>query len=257
MARPLRKVSKKGHVYTRPGSVETNIDGALGDDLPTLKRRLAVKDRYSPDYLTSECLVHLIRESQTNGDLEKGNLLIPVLLIRCEAILNSKIDATTIPNATQLREDILGEFAVMLAYDDTEEARQELDFYECAFNSAFRTLRIDMVRREHEQSKRFRALQVRSPNYDEDGQELFSDGEGPGVVPTDTQDFDVDDLLLESLLDNERKAFVLHYIMGHEIESIDGTELTVAKICNVEGRTVRNWLRKAKQTLAKAMKEQI
>src|SRR5688500_18980108 len=111
MARPLRKTTRQGQTYKHPPSVVSNIDVAIGQNLFTLKNRLQGTDRESPDYLTSECLVHLIRDAQRREDHEASGVLVPVLLSRCEAILKSKIDRARYRNAEKLREDILGEFA--------------------------------------------------------------------------------------------------------------------------------------------------
>jgi cysteine desulfurase len=66
MAQPLTKLTRTGQLYTRPPSVEAKIDQALTEDEPRLWTRLQVTDRRAPDYLTSECLVHLFRSGTLN-----------------------------------------------------------------------------------------------------------------------------------------------------------------------------------------------
>lgn len=72
--------------------------------------------------------------------------VLPVLLGRCEANLLAKVPNTGMPDAASLRQDILDELAGLFATDTTTDGSDELDFYECRFNKAFRTLRIDAVR---------------------------------------------------------------------------------------------------------------
>jgi hypothetical protein len=57
---------------------------------------------------------------------------------RCEAILFKRIHDKSRPNAAAIREEILGEFGVLFAEDGSGQNPDELDFYECRFNRAFR-----------------------------------------------------------------------------------------------------------------------
>ena len=147
MVRPLTKRKRDGARYVRPQTIEAEIETALREDPATLRERLLNTDPASPDHLSSECLVHLIREALRSRDDEPLNRALPVLLGRCEAILRTKI-ANSLQNADQLPEEVLSEFSELLASDGTGERSDELDFYECRFNAAFAALRIDSVRRE-------------------------------------------------------------------------------------------------------------
>jgi hypothetical protein len=60
MARPLTKHDGTGKPYARPPEIEAQIDAALAQDLVTLRRRICATGPASPDYLNSECLVHLV-----------------------------------------------------------------------------------------------------------------------------------------------------------------------------------------------------
>ncbi len=114
MAQPLIKLTRTGKLYTRPRRIEANIDGALGQDFATLCARLKVTDDASPDYLASECLVHLIRDSNRRNDVKTRDHLVLALFSRCESNLKSTIPDSQVSNAADLREEILQEFALML-----------------------------------------------------------------------------------------------------------------------------------------------
>jgi hypothetical protein len=253
MARPLTKLTRTGTLYTRPTPIEENIDGALAEDLPALCRRAHVTDQGSPDYLTSECLVHLIRDSIRRTDLAMQSTLLPILLSRCEANLRAKIPRS-VPNAVHLRDEVLGEFALVLAKDGSTEDTDELDFYECKFNHAFRTLRISVLRRERDKTDGVVALSDVAGKPDEDVARRIE----AALRSPATQ---ADGLLLDERLDalppDERKAVVLHFVMGYEIESTDPNKPTVATLCNVSGRTIRSRLKLARKRLTQIIQEEI
>ena len=143
MARPLMKTTEKGEPYTRLPSVEAKIDCALMQDWATLARRARIVDPKAPDYLPSECLVHLIRDAIRRGDHRVATVLMPPLLVRCELNLNKTVPDSVMRNAEAVREEILSSFQLLFTDDAAEDA---LDYYECRFGRAFKTLRIDHFR---------------------------------------------------------------------------------------------------------------
>ena len=253
MVRLLTKCKGDGERYTRPPSIECEIEGALRDDLPTLKRRLSITDRESSDYLRSECLVHLIRDAQRREDNHRLNAVLQILLGRCEAILKDKI-FDQLPNVECLREDVLSEFSELLASDGTGERPDDLDLYECRFNLAFRTFRIDAVRSELKRIERTAEL----PDHREEG-ELEADEEvfvriSESLQTPETQQNNV--FLKEiqetigTLPPDERKALILCRVLGYKEESDDPDEITAATLCSCTGRTIRNRLSRAATKLS-------
>lgn len=146
MARPLEKTTN-GKLYTRPPEIEAATDAVVAQTLATQSRRALIRDPHHPEYLPSECLVHRIREARRRGDDAARDALLPLLLARCEANLNAKVDGQ-IAGAVELKEDILGDFAELFAIDGTPDDRHELDFFEVRFNRAFFTFRATRVRAE-------------------------------------------------------------------------------------------------------------
>jgi DNA-directed RNA polymerase specialized sigma24 family protein len=242
MAQPLTKLTKTGELYTRPPSVEANIDQALGDDLATLRARLQVTDRQAAHYLTSECLMHLFRDSSRRGDEKKRDTLVQAILTRCEAILKSKVPDSRVANAADIREDILQEFALLLAKDSVGENPSELDFFECRFNQAFRTFRVSKLRIVQTPPIRCVPLPDESDIPDDQVPKIL----GKALSCRASQE---DDLALNEMLDalpaDIREAVVLCYLMDYEEESEDPTRITAATLCDVTGRTIRNRLGKA------------
>jgi hypothetical protein len=251
MAQPLTKRKKNGEFYTRPPSVEANVDGALREDAAGIRRWLFVTHANDVNYLKSECLVHLARELTRRGETELRNAVVMALLVRCDAILKSKIDAAQVPNADEQREQILQEFALLLAGDGADENPDELDFFECKFNAAFRTFRIDNLRR----SKRADS-HTRLPT---DASDTENEVRMNRDVPS-CRGEQGDGLRRAELLDRFppkiREAVILCHEMGYDIESEDPEKITAAKLCEVSGRTIRDRLKKAKEILSQFNEEE-
>jgi hypothetical protein len=249
MATPLTKHSKEGVPYVRPAEVESNIDGALDQETAVLIRRAHVTDRASSEYLSSECLVHLIRAALRSGDDSRFNALLPILLLRCEANLKSTI-RRSVPNADQVREDVLGELGVLFASEGGDEPSHELDYYEVRFDHAFRTLRCAVLRRERKSTEGVEVLL--------DGAEI-EDGRGlPANLPTcrATQEDGVHRAELLDRLPHELRHVVILTEMGYVAESEDSNKVTVATLCKVKGRTVRARLKKARQLIQQMRPEE-
>ena len=148
MLRALRKMKGTGELYVRPPRIARILNKAISEEPSTLREHRRLTDPKAPDYLPSECLVYLFRDAKRRADNDLMNFLVLRILERCKAILDSKVPDSHCPNAADLREEVLGRFGVLLAEDGTCENQDELDFYECRFNQAFRTFRLDILRKE-------------------------------------------------------------------------------------------------------------
>lgn len=261
MVRVLTKQNKKtGVPYIRPTAIEAHIEDVLRDDFPRLLQRLSVTDKASPEYLTSECLVHLFRDAFRTGDDPRRDAVLVVLLGRCEAILKTKI-TKRLPNAEALRDYVLSEFSDLLASDGTGKVPDELDFYECRFNLAFRALYVDVLRQELPKVNENEELPDHQDKGDPDAYE------DPYVdVPDELKTRATqEDLLsmkdlrraIDALPPDECKAVILCHIFGYKEESEDPNEETAATLCNCTGRTIRNRLRRAEKKLLKFKKEDV
>lgn len=255
MRRPLTKHNHTGTRYARPPAVEAAIDTALAQDAATLRRRAVIRERRSLDFLPSEALVHLIREARRQNDDATFNALLPPLLTRCEANLNGTLRDDRAPNAADLREEVLSQFAELFASDGTGEHLDELDFFEVRFNSAFAALRIDLVRAEARRVGR----QAPLPDGVEKGEptsedEAFARLPHAAFLGPATQESSVfrSQLLaaINALPQDEREVVVLVHVLGYEVESEDRAKRTAATICGVSGRTIRSRLARAAAKLS-------
>ncbi len=249
-------------MYTRPRVVEAQIDEAVCLSRSDLRARLSIADRNAASYLRSECLVHLVREGRRSDDQQMMSAVLPVLLRRCEGILLSKVPDNKLPDAASLRQEILEEVADLFVTDGMGDFPNELDFYECKFNLAFRTLRLDVVDRVVR--RRTREIDVvelplfekaREPDAYVDAFAKVSDA----FKAKPTQEWDVlrEELreAIEDLPADERDAVVLVHGLGYKVESVDPDEETAATRCSCTGRTIRNRLASAAAMLSRFKEE--
>ena len=256
MVRPLTRRKKNGCLYVRPSAVEAHIAEALCQDKATLERRLLVTDRSSPEYLRSECLVHLIREAVRGETEDDYNQTLRVLLSRCEANLRSSI-VSRVPNAADVRSTVLAEFSMLLAVDASDNKSDELDYYECRFASALASLRKDILKHELKQVNRNAELPVEMEfdGYDEDVLErIGAIWRNPDLETSRLRD-ELVSAIDNELAPGERDAVVLCYVMGYKVESANPGEVTAATRCNCTGRTVRNRLTSAAAKLSRIKEE--
>lgn len=260
MARPLTKRRPDGTLYVRPPTVEKQVDLALTLAPNTLLERAYVEDGSKPEYLSCECLVHLIREANRRKDEDLRNKLLTPLLIRCERILLMKLPDGSRPSAAELRDEILGQFGELIALDGSNEDQLALDYYECRFNHAFRTLRLDLLRSERQYSKG----RIELPSNGEEDAGSLDDksmaclSRALSTPATQEESLFKQELseAIDALPTNERRAVALHFLHGYEVESVDPRRATVATICGVSGRTIRNRLARACATLAEVFQEE-
>ena len=258
MARPLTNTKVGGGLYSRPRAVEAQIDEAVCFSRSELQSRLLIADRSAPGYLRSECLVHLVRQGRRSDDQRLMSAVLPVLLGRCEANLLVKVQDGGVPDAASLRQEILEELTDLFVTDGTGDFPDELDFYECRFNKAFRTLRIDTVRRDKRRRKRSIAEVDLPPSEAASEPDAYEDAfarvsDAFKILPTQEWDVFREPFVnaIEALPDDEREAVILVHVLGYKEESDDPEKETAATRCNCTGRTIRNRLTRAAARLSR------
>lgn len=259
MIRPLTKKDQYGTPYRRPAEIEKAIDVATNQDIVTLRERAVVWKPDSPDFIPMECLVYLIREAGRRHEEQTMSVLLPPLLARCEAILKKKIFDSDMPNADEIRGEILAEFSVLFAEDGSGNNPDELDFFECRFNLAFRCFWIDFMRRETTRTEQLVELpsENEAPDSLDDEERLPRVSDAFQKAATQLPDVFLQQLLnaIQLLPPDERKAVILCCAFGLNEESDDPAETTAASLCGVTGRTIRNRLHRAAARLSKFKKE--
>lgn len=253
MARALLKVTKGGVGYRRPPDIESRIDAALAQNRDEQIRRARITNQDDPDYMCSECLVHLVREARIAGDKRMLDRLMPHLIERCVRRLKMTVPAS-IANAQNVREDILQSFCMLVAHAGTDEDSTGLDIFECRFNKGFVYLRHKYLRSEGGRAAKFRDL-----NDVRDGEGRVVDPDSvltrlsrAARTPANQEDFVyVADVMtqIQELPEAQRKAILLCGVQGYQPASEDPDEITAASICGISGTAARKNLRKAIEKL--------
>lgn len=258
MVRPLTKRTVDGELYTRPSRIEGEIRTVSELSPEILQERLNVTKPGTPGYISSECLVYLIRGAIRSDDQDQLSTVLLVLLSRCEAILVKKVSAELFPDAQSIREEILGQFSEMLAKDGVGENPDRLDIYESRFNLAFHSFYIDALRKEAKHSRNTVPLPDAATKDDMEEYEdtlvripeILQDCETPENVACR-------DELIQAIkkLPADEQNIIAHRLMGYQVESADPDEETIATRCRCSGRTIRNHLSRVAARLRKFTKE--
>lgn len=258
MARPLTKRDCNGATYKRPFRVEAQIDEMMQVPHADLRTRLLSPNRNDPGYLSSECLVHLVREGRISGNQQLMNTVLPVLLGRCETNLQITVSDGGVMDAASLRQNILENLTDLFVTDGNDDFPNELDFYECRFNMAFRALRIDLVRQDERRRRRSivltKPLPVNATNEPESDEDILARlSERARVLPTQEWTVFGEEIgkAINNLPDDEREAVGLVCMLGYKVESEDPKEETAATKCKCTGRTIRNRLTRAAEKLSR------
>jgi hypothetical protein len=236
-------------LYTRPVTIEAAIGIAIQQDIECLRQRAGLSDERQEDFLPLECLVYLIRDAWRRGDRTAMNTLMQPLLARCERILRVRLPDM----AAQDIENILSDFSFLFIEDGTNGHTDELDYFECRFNRAFRFFRIDYVRRELLRLERFEPLQEQFNSDDSsDDRPVKLPATIFGTRATQLTDAFRNERMaaISRLPPDERKAVFLCGIFGLKEESEDPHAITAATLCGVTGRTIRNRLTRAAAKLS-------
>ena len=260
MARALTKTQLDGSPYVRPPEIERQIDEVLPLGISELRERLAVTDAKDPKYLRSETLVHIVRMAILENREGLSGATLPVLLMRCAGNLNAKIHDGDLPDVESVKEEILSQFSELFVDDAVARDGGMLDYYECRFNSAFRTFRISVVRKEITRLKHLdEPEETDEETYDQPDDSLSHFLKNLPSPATQEWEMLRAPLIeaIRNLPRDERRAVVLVYVLGYKQESEDPNEVTAATRCKCTGKTIYNRLKRAEKKLSGFFKEYV
>ncbi len=239
---PLTRQTGSGEFLQRPASIEHEIANAVALPAGQLRARASAKPG-DEESMSSECIVHLIRQDLRDGSRRLADELTPLLLERCEASLHGSVRGFTSAAARDIREDVLDRLALSLLGPG-----DEADFLEVRFGLALKRLRIDACRRQRRRDQR----QILLDDY------CAGEGDPDSTIPAiDRLQSDrarqEDRLMIKqalaSLAAPERDVLVLHRLAGIPLRSKVKAHPDLVSLLKCSERTLRNRLRRAERRL--------
>lgn len=250
MAPPLRKRKLDGSAYFRPEPVEKML-GEL-EFLPrdVMLERCRVRDRGDPAYVSTECVMHLIRASHRDNSQARFAKLYGILLERAAHCLPRSRNTVHISSTQAEINELVMDTLNLLVSSDRNEYCEKLDYFEIRFDGAMAKLRLDAQRKVWR--KQNRNSQIENPETGELRPEVeqalgrydpFEDGK---IVDRDYRSkldaaIDTLPLLQQRIVHMLRK--------GIPIDSQDTYAVTISKTLGKVEKTIRSNRKKAYATL--------
>lgn len=249
MAIPLRKKSLiDEEPYQRRVKNEQLID--LLENLSAEELIQRCIDNEDP--IPSEVMLYFLRNVTKLLDYQTFKVLFTALFSRLEATLKRTIPDWVFGNAHQIREEILERFAELIAEDRNGE-HLKLDYYEVNFNSAFATLRKDVLRKigpANQTDPLEKAISL--TGMENDSVEILPDVENRIIQDFELGQSKLDDPsfrfslheAINKLPNDEREALGL-LLIGMPIEAKDPNACSISNTLQCSIKTVSNRLNRA------------
>ncbi len=249
MSVSLQSITKDGNVYQRRSEIEELIYELEALPIERLVERCVCSEHLIP----MEVLLYFLRNQLCSFTKIQYKELFLALAKRLEGNLQRTIHEWQFEKAEQaedLRQEVLDRFVELLVKDRNEGGKR-LDYFEVNFNSAFSTLRIDVLRQIGPFSKKG-AIAYASSIENDSNSEIRSEIEISALEISDLKKSIFHDSsfriqfqkAINGLPDDERRVIGL-YLQGIPIESKDDDKITISSLLGCTDRTVRNRLKRA------------
>lgn len=216
----------------------------------TLLEHAQISDSNSPQYLQEECLVYLIRDYFKKGQDDIVNKLSNVLLRRSARFIYGKLQALDLGMVKDAYRDTINELWALIFNLESDQA----DFLQVRYWFALKRLTISTFRKYYALLKQAKtivplsALDDNDPDSDdrESGSVSWDDVSNPPVSMEQRLLFKEG---LNILKEPYRTVFILYYYEDWPIESKDPSKMTISKHFKKTEKTIRNWLKEAREQL--------
>lgn len=255
---PLTRCNKAGEVYQRLTSVQSQIITTLTLTSSQLIERAQISDDQSPDYFQEECLVYLIRESHQRNDMRTVNDLTELLIRRCHRTISGRLLALGLESVEDAVRDVIADLLDRILNLKSDRG----DFLQVRFGLALKRLVLGVYRqylaRDEEAENIVPLSSIAGYESEQDDDEM---------QPVISLDHVVDSSIsleqrvlyregLGILEEPYRRAFILRYYDGWQIEAKDPSVLTLSRYFGRTPRTIRSWLTYAEEILERWRGEQ-
>jgi hypothetical protein len=258
MPEALKKKNKDDSLYKRPPEIEAKLEQLEGVEPVNRIQLFEPSSRKHPDYISSEVLVYFLRRAWTAAKIEEFESIFKILMKRVDISLQSAIKDGCMERARDIREEILGRFAELIAKDCQGQSNR-LDFYEIRFDKAFVSFRVSALR----QIGPMADMTVSLSSDESDNPELTPEVEAAAANFLSGDPSKLDDpafrfslmAAIDKLLDDQKQVIGL-LLQDFPIDSKDPNTMTIARILGCTERTVRNRRDRALKTLKSALQEE-
>ncbi len=259
MAAELRKQKPDGVLYTRLPATETDLHVLEQLSRDEILARCEIRQRTDPQYVTSECLLHLVRACRADNSTAWFERLYKILYSRVLRAL-PRADAadgeTSSLTRERIREKASERFVEMLA-GDRQVYEERLDFFEIRFDMALKRLRQDAQKQAWRDENRSRPIE-----YDDASGELSPEIEKAAGSVNPFQGIEFRDeafrLRLDAAIEElspEQSRTIQMLMLDFQIHSEDPDVNTICKVLGKTPKTIWNYRDRAMKALKKALGE--
>lgn len=241
--RPLTRMRRDGVLCTREPEVEAQVR-ALNELAEWERRaRLQIAQRAHPQFVREEALVYWLRAYDRRGEAEQAWQIAEILVGRVAGHVARKLARWRLgpDDGSECAQDLFGDLRAALFDHAPTGEFWEVRFWVCLDRRLWNLVE----KRQAVLDNEIRAAE-RSENDGNDFGNPFGQAAdaapGPAVLAERRE-------ALALLTENERVAVFLRYVEGLPEESEDPDRPSIARVLDVTGRTVRNYLRRAEEKL--------
>ncbi len=254
---PLTRCNSAGEVYQRLASVQSQITATLTLTSSQLIERAQISDDQSPDYFQEECLVYLIREFHRRNDARTVNDLTELLIRRCQRTISGRLLAFGLESVEDAVRDVIADLLDRILNLKNDRG----DFLQVRFGLALKSLVIGVYRKylaRAEEAENIVPLSCIAGYESEDDDEMQPVVELDDMVDSSIS---VEQRVLyreglSILKEPYRRAFILRYYDGWQVEAKDPSVPTLSRYFGRTPRTIRSWLTYAEDILQRWRGEQ-
>lgn len=259
---PLRKRRDDNTLYFRRSEVEAALPVLVGLSEQALADRARILDPEDPNYLSSECVLHLLRRKDLSNDaLRELFVAIRQRILRAVPVVPQRVAGVKRPTERssdqEIQESVLQKFLEMLCNERKGNYEERLDFFECEFNCAVASLRATAQKRVRRDESRFESTDF-TDNAGEGASEIESRLLEMRNTLDESMDFHYRSKLhaaISSLPADQRQVVELSF-QGVPIDSQKEGVLTIVSLVGCCAKTVYNLRKRAFETLRDALKEE-
>jgi len=258
MPTSLKKKDRNGILYKRPPEIEVKLAHLEKVEPQNRILLFGESSKKHPDFVPSEVLIYFLRCSWGEGKNEEFKQIFNILLSRVESSLKSVINDGSMERASEIREEIMGEFAVRIAKDCQKQAGY-LDFYEIRFNMALAAFRRSVLRKIGPMADKSVPLTSEegknseiSPEVESAAKDFFDQNQSKLDDPA----FRFSLMSAINKLPEDQKQVIGLLLQDFPIDSKNPDTMTIARILECDERTVRNRRDRALKTLREVLQEE-